>query len=189
MAVSRSGSDPLFPDEPYFAESGLDETPHLRPAEAADLGTVFAMRNLLEIVRWTESGREVTMDEHRAWFASRLAREETRLFLIEVEGTPAGVLDLACRNGEAVISIYLLSPLRGHGHGRRLIREACMIARECWGPVTMVARILSDNHASLHAFSAAGFVETGTDGRTIIMRQAANSADKAKANAKARALR
>jgi RimJ/RimL family protein N-acetyltransferase len=149
---------------------GADETPYLRPAEPDDLGSVYAMRNLLEIVRWTESGREVTMEEHRAWFAARIAKGDNRLYLIEVEGTPAGALDLAHRAGEAVISIYLLSPLRGRGHGRRLIREACAAARQCWGAVTVVARILSDNKASLHAFDAAGFVETGSEGRVIVMK-------------------
>jgi L-amino acid N-acyltransferase YncA len=155
---------------------GVDETPRLRLAQPEDLGTVFAMRNLLEIVRWTESGREVTMDEHRTWFASRIAGGANRLFLIEVEGTPAGALDLAYRNDEVIISIYLLSPLRGRGHGRRLIRESCDTARACWGPVTVVARILSDNDASLHAFGAAGFVETGTEGRVMVMKQTAANA-------------
>jgi L-amino acid N-acyltransferase YncA len=153
-----------------------EEMPCLRPAQPDDLGTVFAMRNLLEIVRWTESGREVTMDEHRAWFASRMTRDENRLFLIEVEGTPAGALDLAQRGAEVTISIYLLSPLRGRGHGRRLIRESCDTARRCWGPLTVVARILSDNEASLHAFGAAGFVETGTEGRVIVMKLPAEAA-------------
>lgn len=165
----------IIADESRFASDtaeGADETPRLRLAQPDDFGSVFAMRNLLEIVRWTESGREVTMDEHRGWFAARIAGGESRLFLIEVEGTPAGAIDLAHRNGEVIISIYLLSPLRGRGHGRRLIREACDTARACWGPVTVVARILSDNDASLHAFGASGFVETGTDGRVIVMKQA-----------------
>jgi UDP-4-amino-4,6-dideoxy-N-acetyl-beta-L-altrosamine N-acetyltransferase len=157
---------------------GADETPYLRPAEPDDLGSVYAMRNLLEIVRWTESGREVTMDEHRTWFARRIAKGDSRLFLIEVEGTPAGVLDLARRDEEAVISIYLLSPLRGRGHGRRLIGEACAVARQCWGRVTVVARILSDNTASLHAFRAAGFVEAANEGRVMIMKLAPGGRDR-----------
>ena len=170
--MSKTQPDPaaIFPDNSTFSARSPDETPYLRPAEANDLGSVFAIRNLLEIVRWTESGREVTMDEHRVWFASRLAKDTSRLFLIEVDGTPAGALDLAHRGDEAVISIYLLSPLRGRGHGRRLIREACVAARECWGPITVVARILSDNAPSLHAFGAAGFIETGNEGRVIVMK-------------------
>jgi len=170
MAVNRP--DPINGMYSGFGPEadGGDETPYLRPAEPDDLGSVYAMRNLLEIVRWTESGREVTMDEHRAWFASRIAKGENRLFLIEVEGTPAGALDLARRGDEVVISIYLLSPLRGRGHGRRLIRQACTVARQCWGRVTVVARILSDNTASLHAFRASGFVETSSEGRVIVMK-------------------
>ena len=169
--MSKSQPDPaaIVSDNSASSAGTPDETPRLRPAEAGDLGTVFAIRNLLEIVRWTESGREVTMDEHRLWFASRLARDDSRLFLIEVEGTPAGALDLARRGGEAVISIYLLSPLRGRGHGRRLIREACAVARQMWGQITVVARILSDNTPSLHAFGAAGFLEIGNEGRVIVM--------------------
>ena len=172
MSASRPDSKIAPRVESVSSAGSTDETPRLRAAEEGDLGAVFAMRNLLEIVRWTESGREVTMDEHRGWFAARLAGSESRLFLIEVEGTPAGALDLARRGDEAVISIYLLSPLRGHGHGRRLIGEACSLAREFWGPVTVTARILSDNQASLHAFAAAGFVETGNEGRVVIMQLA-----------------
>ena len=170
--MSKTQADPaaFIPDNSAFSARMPDETPRLRPGEPGDLGTVFAMRNLLEIVRWTESGREVTMDEHRTWFANRMAGDDSRLFLIEVEGTPAGSLDLARRGEEVVMSIYLLSPLRGRGHGRRLIREACLTARQCWGQVTVVARILSDNAPSLHAFGAAGFVETGTEGRVIVMK-------------------
>ena len=170
--MSKTQPDPaaIIPDHSAFSARQPDETPRLRPAEAGDAGTVYAIRNLLEIVRWTESGREVTLDEHKAWFAARLQGGDKRLFLIEVEGTPAGALDLARRGDEAVISIYLLSPLRGRGHGRRLIREACTAARQCWGPVTVVARILSDNTPSLHAFGAAGFVEAGNEGRVIVMK-------------------
>ena len=169
--MSKSQPDPaaIVSDTSASSAGTADETPRLRPAEPGDLGTVFAIRNLLEIVRWTESGREVTMDEHRAWFASRLAKDDSRLFLIEVEGTPAGALDLAHRGTDVVISIYLLSPLRGRGHGRRLIREACAVARQAWGAVTVVARILSDNTPSLHAFGAAGFTEIGNEGKVIVM--------------------
>jgi RimJ/RimL family protein N-acetyltransferase len=174
--MSTAHPDPATPVADEFiygsdSSEGVDETPRLRAAQPDDLGTVFAMRNLLEIVRWTESGREVTLDEHRAWFASRIAGGDNRLYLIEVEGTPAGSLDLARRHGEVIISIYLLSPLRGRGHGRRLIRESCDTARACWGPVTLVARILSDNEPSLHAFGAAGFAETSSEGRVIVMKQ------------------
>jgi L-amino acid N-acyltransferase YncA len=170
--MTKTQPDPaaIVPDHSAFSARQPDETPRLRPAEAGDVGTVFAIRNLLEIVRWTESGREVTMEEHRNWFAARLQGGDTRLFVIEVEGTPAGALDLSRRGEEVVISIYLLSPLRGRGHGRRLIREACSTARQCWGPVTVVARILSDNEPSLHAFGAAGFLETGNEGRVMVMK-------------------
>ena len=180
MSMTNPGPAPRYGDESSYAPGLPDETPRLRPALPDDLGAVFAMRNLLEIVRWTESGREVTMEEHRAWFASRLAAADGRLFLIEVEGTPAGALDLERRGDAVVISIYLLSPLRGRGHGRRLIREACAMARQSWGPVAVVARILSNNEASLHAFGAAGFVETGTDGRVIVMRFAPEARPKGK---------
>lgn len=172
-APQRHRSDTISADA---ALPGDDESPRLRRAEPSDLATVFAMRNLLEIVRWTESGREVTMDEHRLWFESRMTSPDARLMLIEVEGTPAGALDLARKGNEVVISIYLLSPLRGHGHGRRLIREACRIAREAWGGVTVAARILSDNQASLHAFAAAGFVEATSEGRVIVMKQTPEAA-------------
>lgn len=174
MSITHPDPATAFAEDSAFASDlseGVDESPRLRLAQPDDLATVFAMRNLLEIVRWTESGREVTLEEHRSWFASRIAGGENRLFLIEVEGTPAGSLDLARRNGEVIISIYMLSPLRGRGHGRRLIRESCDMARTCWGATTVVARILSDNEASLHAFGAAGFVETGTEGRVIVMKQ------------------
>ena len=179
MAVNQPDPAAEFTNGAGPEADGGDETPYLRPAEPDDLGSVYAMRNLLEIVRWTESGREVTMEEHKAWFALRIARGDNRLFLIEVEGTPAGALDLARHGDEAVISIYLLSPLRGRGHGRRLIRQACSVARQCWGRVTVVARILSDNAASLHAFRASGFVETASEGRVIIMKQSPAAAARA----------
>lgn len=171
MSITRPDPAVQLPDESSAVVDPPDETPRLRPAEPDDVGSVFAMRNLLEIVRWTESGREVTMEEHRSWFATRMSLAENRLFIVEVEGTPAGALDLARRGDEVVISIYLLSPLHGRGHGRRLIREACAMARRAWGAVTVVARILSDNLPSLHAFGAAGFIETSSEGRVIVMKQ------------------
>ena len=134
--------------------------------------TVFAMRNLPEIACWTESGRGVTIEEHSNWFASRLALDDNRLFLIDVLGTHVGSLDLARRGNEVVISIYLLSALRGRGHGRRLIQEACDIAWRSWGPLVVTARILSDNAASLHAFGAAGFAKVGDEGQVIVTQRA-----------------
>ncbi len=142
--------------------------PRLRPAQWDDLEMVFGWRNSPWIVAISTSRREVTWDEHVAWFRSVLDRSRHLLFILEVEPDgPVGSLRIDLR-GERTgdVSVYLLEPFTGRGLGTQAILAGCEAAFAHWPELRqLVADVRCDNRPSLRAFTRALFVPSGSDPR------------------------
>jgi RimJ/RimL family protein N-acetyltransferase len=133
-----------------------------------DLETVFGWRNSPWIVAISTSRREVTWDEHVAWFQSILDRSQHLLFILEVEPDgPVGSLRLDLRGEEtADISVYLLQPFTGRGLGTKAIIAGCEAAFAHWPALRqVVADVRCDNRPSIKAFTRALFVPSGPESR------------------------
>ncbi|MBV8906703.1 MAG: GNAT family N-acetyltransferase [Acidobacteriia bacterium] len=130
----------------------------VRPAEAADEPTLFGWRNDPWIIQQGLSGRTVSAEEHHSWFAESLQRLQRELFLVEVDRVPAGMIrydEHAPEQGE--VSIYLLPPYLGQGHGSRAFAATApdIVRRRGWK--TLLARVRNDNSRSLRFFQRLGF--------------------------------
>lgn len=139
--------------------------PSLRLARPDDEKRVLAWRNDPWIVALGTGCREVTAEEHAAWFRSVLADADRRLFIIESDGgEPIGTVRLDRERGEeAALTVYLIRPFTGLGLGPRAVRAACDAMFQSWPALRrVVAHIRADNVASRKAFARSGFVpETG----------------------------
>lgn len=133
----------------------------------------------LQVWQWNNepSARAVSLSSaaipwhsHQNWFAAKLADPHCRLWIAEHQGQAVGVVRVDGERHHGTISTALAPEARGLGYGRRLLELACR--RYCGetGQTAVHAAILADNFASLKAFAAAGFQQTGQrqlQGRTV----------------------
>jgi RimJ/RimL family protein N-acetyltransferase len=126
----------------------------LRPACLDDSERVWTWNFAPEVRARSGCPQVVSLSDHAQWFARRLACGSFWIVEhhCEAVGTvridPVGSIGTAGR-----ISIALAAAARGHGIGRRAIREACLE----WGKL-VVAEIRTDNVVSRACFEACAFV-------------------------------
>jgi RimJ/RimL family protein N-acetyltransferase len=129
----------------------------LRLATADDADALLAWRNDPQTRAMSIDAAEVTNDQHRAWLAKTIEREDRLLFAAEHAGRAIGSVRLDA-HGVACFEVSLtVAPAeRGKGYAVALLRaaEAIALAR---GAVRLVAVIKPENTASRRAFEAAGF--------------------------------
>ncbi|MCH5343109.1 MAG: GNAT family N-acetyltransferase [Acetatifactor sp.] len=66
----------------------------LREIQESDLENIMRWRMDEEITRYMNTNPKLTMEGQRKWFASIRGNEDVRYWLIEVNGEPAGVINL-----------------------------------------------------------------------------------------------
>ena len=97
--------------------------PHvvLRDVGEADRTRLRDWRNLPDVSRWMYSDHEISPAEHDRWFDAALADPARRYWIIELDGEPVGLANLADISREhrrCAWAYYLASPaVRGKGVG------------------------------------------------------------------------
>lgn len=93
----------------------------MRAPSAQDSERLLAWRNLPEIRRWMYTDHEIARDEHARWFAGMLADPSRTYWIIELDGAPVGLANLADTSpihGRTAWAYYLAEPsVRGRGVG------------------------------------------------------------------------
>jgi UDP-4-amino-4,6-dideoxy-N-acetyl-beta-L-altrosamine N-acetyltransferase len=93
----------------------------LRPLEAADGARVLAWRNSAEVAPYMYSEHRIGAAEHAAWLARALEGGDRRFWVIELDGAPVGLANLAridAANSKCEWAYYLADPAtRGRGVG------------------------------------------------------------------------
>ncbi len=139
----------------------------LRPVSADDRDRVLAYNGAPDVRDRSIDPRPIAPADHARWFAARLADRLTRMWIVEADGAPVGVVRIERAGADdptGRIAIALAAEARGHGVGRAAIAAACVADG---GPV--IADIQPDNHASRACFAAVGFApcaEPGADAPT-----------------------
>ena len=129
----------------------------LRPATPDDARRVWEWRNEEGTRRASFQSAVIPYEAHEAWFPRLLAKTDSRMFIADVDGVPAGVVRVDNLAAEPEISIALAPAARGRGYGSRAIDDACArVFRETAAPA-IVALVRRDNPASASAFLRAGF--------------------------------
>ena len=132
----------------------------LRAATMGDSQLLLDWRNDPDTRLASFQTEEVSPTDHREWMAASLASGSRHLLIGELESRPIGVIRLDVAGGEAVISITIAPEARGSGLAAPMLRKALQQAAQL-GLSRVEARIRSENDASIRAFSAAGFEESG----------------------------
>jgi UDP-2,4-diacetamido-2,4,6-trideoxy-beta-L-altropyranose hydrolase len=130
----------------------------LRPARASDCMDVLAWRNDPGTRRHALEPGSIDPDVHTRWFHAVIASADKALLIAESGATPVAVLRYDCRDGDAVISVYLVPAERGCGWGPALLRAGTLWLQQHRPSVHRVrATILQANTASVSAFQRAGY--------------------------------
>ncbi len=142
----------------------------LRTARPEDTAQVFEWRNDPWIVSLSQHQRKVEWEEHLAYFNGVLQSPDHIFYIIEnTEGDGIGVLHFSRERDQAQVSIYLMQSFTGSGLGVKLLRLGCQKAHLNWpNLVKFIAKIRSDNQASVRAFQKAGFRITSEDSDLIL---------------------
>lgn len=138
---------------PVLPAGGL----RLRPADSGDAHRLLLWRNDADSVRFSESGRAVTPDEHRRWFDARLADPSSRIWVAECDAVPVGSVRVDVEAAVGTVSIAVAPEARGVGLGGRILRLLQQELDDDFQVVTLSARVSGDNAASLRLFERAGF--------------------------------
>ncbi len=131
----------------------------LRPMRQSDREMVLEWRNSDFIIERSSSLKPVTVEEHYQWFDEKISSPDTLSNIIEIDGISSGQvrLDIHKDKGYCLLTIYLLEPFTGKGHGIFAIRQGCLSAWEKWPNIDIVAHVREDNIAGQSAFRKAGF--------------------------------
>ncbi|MBW8816493.1 MAG: UDP-4-amino-4,6-dideoxy-N-acetyl-beta-L-altrosamine N-acetyltransferase [Caulobacterales bacterium] len=93
----------------------------LRDVTAEDSARLLAWRNMPEVSAWMYSDHLISPDEHARWFESALANPARRYWIIEMDGLPVGLANLAdidLVHRKCAWAYYLADPaVRGRGVG------------------------------------------------------------------------
>jgi len=121
-----------------------------RPATPGDTELLYHWRREGETADWY-GGPKTNRHTHNAWLLQRLGTTLVRVWIVEADGVPVGVVRL---DSNDELSIEIAPEHRGKGYGPQAIRWACAQAE---GRVK--ANIDASNIAARGAFLDAGFQE------------------------------
>jgi GNAT superfamily N-acetyltransferase len=122
---------------------------------------------------YNEVGRQYHWVERRRWSDERLAHylddPRIRIWLLQVEGCPAGYFELESNDDGAVQIAYfgLLPEFVGRGLGRFLLEEAARTAWSLGASRVWLHTCTLDNPAALPNYESRGFVRYAVDTETI----------------------
>jgi len=131
----------------------------LRPLEEEDLDLILRWRNRPEVRANMFTAHEISLDEHRAWFA-RVSVDPTRRSYIYVEGAePLGVVaftELQVEDRTAAWGFYT-ADTAPRGVGTRMLSAALVEAFGALGLEKVWSEVLAFNAASLALHHKLGF--------------------------------
>ena len=132
----------------------------LRLVNENDLDLLLTWANDQEVRRNSFQQKQITYEEHCAWFKRAMEDADQRLYLLEKDGSPIGQIRLGIEGDSAEISYSIANGERGRGYGKELIRllkEA--VRREEPGIRKLTAKTKPGNDASIKCFTGNGFEE------------------------------
>ena len=100
---------------------------------------------------------EITIDEHSKWIYQHLNDPNTRMWILEYNGIPAGQIRWVLNGKEAILDYSISDAFRGRGLGKELIKMSIDKVRKIWAGVSLIAEVKEKNIASIKAITAAGF--------------------------------
>ena len=128
----------------------------LRPAVSRDMDIVYGWQSAPGARQFARSPEIPSLDEHQAWFRTRLTRsDKDPFYIVETEGVPSGFvrLDTTDRAQGWEVSVLVSQAMQGQG----LARTALGLLRLSHPKESILAEVHPDNSASQNLFARAGY--------------------------------
>lgn len=131
---------------------------HIRPAGLEDVVPLWQLAMDREVRAHAFRSESIPFDRHVAWLAKKLEATNSRIWLMELDGTVVGQVRYdRCPDDVAEIDFAIARELRGRGLGTRLLRLTAEPACSALGVARLRAFALESNPSSKRAFLKAGF--------------------------------
>lgn len=144
----------------------------MRAPRPEDSARLLAWRNLPEIRRWMYTDHLISQDEHNRWFAGMIADPSRRYWVIELDGAPVGLANLAdmsLAHRRTAWAYYLADPaVRGRGIGAFV---EFFVIEHVFGELgldKLCCEVLVENEAVWKMHEAFGFQREGLLRRHIV---------------------
>lgn len=158
--------------------AGFSGQLHLRPSEPDDRDRLLEWRNDADSVRYSESSRMITAQEHQAWYDMVLEDPGTRLWIGELDGVPIGMVRIDVRAAQGRVSIAIDQRQRGRGLGRELLTRVQETLANDFQIDALDARVSHRNKPSKRLFVGCHFAEIASDGDFAVLHWVNRPADR-----------
>jgi UDP-2,4-diacetamido-2,4,6-trideoxy-beta-L-altropyranose hydrolase len=138
----------------------------LREATMEDARQLFDWTNSADsLAASLETSTPIPWEEHLAWLSERLEDPGSIIWIAQLEDIPVGNVRLVNKTQGLEVAIYVALGQRKSGHALTMLKKARTEAPAQGLNGPLIARILSDNHASIRLFERAGYqhLETHDD--------------------------
>ena len=105
---------------------------------------------------------EITIDEHSKWIYQHLNDPNTRMWILEYNGIPAGQIRWDLNGKEAILDYSISDGFRGRGLGKVILKRGIDEVRKIWAGISLIAEVKEKNIASIKAITAAGFKQSNS---------------------------
>ena len=136
----------------------------LREATLDDAELLLTWRNDPATRRNSFTSDVIDFAQHRKWLRQKLAaRDQTRIWILMADGSPAGQIRYDLKDDVAEISFSIDVRYRGRGLGTELLRLTAPKACRELGASAVRGFVNWTNTPSIRAFERAGFAREGDD--------------------------
>jgi len=102
---------------------------------------------------------EITIEEHNKWIYRHLNDPNTKMWILEYNGIPAGQIRWILNGKEAILDYSISDAFRGRGFGEVILKRGIDEVRKIWAGISLIAEVKEKNIASIKAITAVGFKE------------------------------
>lgn len=147
-----------------------DNEINIRAAEKSDCEDIYSWRSDTVSRAMFFNSNLCSYEDHLHWFNSSLNNSDRKLYVGESGSKKIGVcrLDRNTKTGVVEVSININPNFRGNGYGRRLL-AASIADYQNVSTIELLAKIKSENLASLKIFKSLGFQELSSKENVIIL--------------------
>ncbi len=130
----------------------------IREVEADDCKLLFSWANEAGVRMNATSTYPIEWNEHVNWFSKILLEEESRLFILDRSGKPAGQARFDLNEGHYIIDYSVDKNFRGQGFGKIMLEKSMNLI----GKAKFKAIVKTENLTSIAVFNSLNFEERET---------------------------
>jgi len=129
----------------------------LRKASGEDVMLVYKWSNDPLVRKNSYSSEAITLEDHKQWYLAKINAPNTYFYIVEVNGTPAGIVRYEIQEEHAVVGISIADEYRGQGLAAAFLKESAKkYFKENKRPI--FAYIKKQNIISVKSFEKAGYI-------------------------------